>query len=45
MLGKLIEGAFGCGHGRRSFPTTVRRGIPGNEAASLAVTYIVCLDW
>ena len=44
MLGKLIEGFFGCRHIRCSFPVTVRRGTRGNEAASLTGTYVVCLD-
>jgi hypothetical protein len=44
MLRKLIEGVFGCGHTRYSFPITVRRGTRRNEAASLTGTYVACLD-
>ena len=44
MLGRLIEGVFGCRHSRCSFPVTVRRGTRSNEAASLTGTYVVCLD-
>jgi hypothetical protein len=44
MLGKLIEGVFGCWHSRYSFPITVRRGSRRNGAASLTGTYVVCLD-
>jgi hypothetical protein len=44
MLGRLIEGVFGCRHRRYSFPVTLRRGTRSNEAASLTGTYVVCLD-
>jgi hypothetical protein len=44
MLGKLVQGVFGCWHSRYSFPITVRRGSRRNEAASLTGTYVVCLD-
>jgi hypothetical protein len=44
MVGKLIEGVFGCRHSRCSFPVTVRRGTRRNEAAFLTGTYVVCLD-
>ena len=44
MLGRLIEGVFGCRHSRCSFPVSVRRGTRSNEAASLTGTYVVCLD-
>jgi hypothetical protein len=44
MLRKLIEGVFGCGHTRCSFPITVRRGTRRNEVASLTGTYVACLD-
>jgi len=44
MLGKLIDGFFGCWHRRYGFPITVRRGSRRNEATSLTGTYVVCLD-
>jgi hypothetical protein len=44
MLGKLIEGVFGCWHSHYSFPITVRRGSRRSGAASLTGTYVVCLD-
>jgi hypothetical protein len=44
MLGKLIEGVFGCWHSRYSFPITARCGCRRTEAASLTGTYVVCLD-
>jgi hypothetical protein len=43
MLGRLIEGVFGCRHSRCSFPVTIRRGTRSSEAASLTGTYVVCL--
>ena len=43
MLGRLIEGVFGCRHSRCSFPVTIRRGTRRNDAASLTGTYVVCL--
>jgi hypothetical protein len=44
MLGRLLEGLFGCWHGHYSFPITVRPGRRHSEAASLTGTYVVCLD-
>ena len=36
----LFDMVFGCWHKRCSFPVTVRR----TNAASVTVTYVVCLD-
>jgi hypothetical protein len=44
MFGRLLEGFFGCWHGRYSFPITVRSGRRHSDAASLTGTYVVCLD-
>lgn len=44
MVGKILEGVFGCWHNHYSFPITVRPGSRRNEAASLTGTYVVCLD-
>jgi hypothetical protein len=44
MVGKLIEIFFGCWHLNYSFPRSTRSGSRGNSTASLAGTYVVCLD-
>jgi hypothetical protein len=44
MVGKLLNGLFGCWHTRYSFPQTVRPGIRRSRAASVTGTYVVCLD-
>ena len=44
MVGKIIEGLFGCWHSHYSFPISARRGSRRNAAASLTGTYVVCLD-
>jgi hypothetical protein len=44
MVGKVLEGFFGCWHRKFSFPMTVRPGLRRNRAAFLTGTYVVCLD-
>ena len=44
MVGKFLDGLFGCWHSRYSFPITVRPGSRRSRAAAVTGTYVVCLD-
>lgn len=44
MVGRILEGLFGCWHKHFSFPMTTRPGPHRKRAAFLTGTYVVCLD-
>jgi hypothetical protein len=44
MVGRILEGLFGCWHKKFSFPMTMRPGPHRNRAGFLTGTYVVCLD-